>query len=182
MRGMLSFAALPLKKGKEMLIYTTGPIGYEAAEKLYNENIVRIKKQFPQFFINAFLEIKENMADLDIEKYPADVYIREMREGGLFAALWELCEEAGCGCEIALEKISIRQEVVEILELFKENPYEAASSGCLLIFSPEPVYGAQLIGFTNETKDRIIDIGSHKRYLTPVKRQIKDIENRKGER
>ena len=165
-----------------MLIYTSGPIGYETAEKLYNENIVRIKKQFPQFFINAFLEIKENMADIDIEKYPAGVYSREMLEGGLFGALWELCEEAGCGCEIDLEKVFIRQEVIEILELFKEDPYEAPSAGCFLIFSPEPVYGAQLVGFTNETKDRIIDLGGHKRYLTPLKRQEKDIENRKGER
>ena len=164
-----------------MLIYIIGNIGYETAYNLYKNNLVLVKKQFPQYFIKSFEEIGENIAEIDIEKYPPDVYIREMCGGGLFAALWALCEETGAGCIIDLEKVPIRQETVEILELFKESPYEVSSMGSFLIFSNEPVKGASLIGFTNNTKSRIIKSGSLRRFLTPPQRQAKDIHNRKGE-
>lgn len=165
-----------------MLIYVTGPIGYETALRLYEEDCERVKNRFPEFFINSFLEIKKNMAEIDLEKYGSGLYIREMRSGGLFETLWDLCEEAGCGCEIDFERIPVRQEVIEVLELFKESPYEVPSAGSRLIFSNEQIFGASLIGFTNETKERIIDFGSHRRYLTPASRRKKDEENRKGER
>ena len=164
-----------------MLIYTVGNIGYETAYNLYKNNIVPVKKQFPEYFIKDFEEISENIAEIDIEKYPSDVYIREMCGGGLFAALWALCEEAGTGCSVDIEKVPIRQEIVEILELFKENPYEVPSKGSFLIFSNEPVKGASLIGFTNSTKSRTVNSCGRTRFLTPPQRQAKDIQNRKGE-
>ena len=159
----------------------TGNLGYETAYKLYKDNIVRIKKQFPQFFIKRFLEIGENMEDFDIEKSYPCVYSSEMRTGGLFGALWELCDEADAGCTVALERIPVRQEIIEILELFSENPYEVPSAGCRVLFCDGPLPGASLIGYTDNTKDRVIDCGTHKRFLTPPQRQAKDINNRKGE-
>ena len=164
-----------------MLIYIKGNIGSETAYNLYKKNIVLVKKQFPQYFIKNFEEISENIADIDIEKYPPDVYIREMCGDGLFAALWELCEEAHAGCSIDLEKVPVRQEIVEILELFNESPYEVPSKGSFLIFSNGPVKGASLIGFTNKTNSRTVNCGGRIRFLTPPQRQAKDIQNRKGE-
>ncbi len=83
------------------------------------------------------------------------IYLREIKEGGIFAALWAACEDlnkirmdadkdsADCprgflsygniGCEIHLEAIPIDQHVVEILELLKENPYEVSSAGSYLV-------------------------------------------------
>ena len=168
-------------RGKNLFIYIMGPVGYETAFKLYSENIVQIKKQFPQFFINRFLDIGKNMADFDIEKTSDDVYIREMLRGGLFAALWNLCEETKTGCIVDHKKIPLNQEVVEILELFNESPYEVSSKGSFLVFSNGPIENAALIGFTDNTKTRIIIFADHKRYLTPPSRQEKDIIDRKGE-
>ena len=163
-----------------MLIYISGPLGYETAYRLYEENIVRIKKQFPTFFINQFLEIPQNMGDFNIEKCPEGVYSREILRTGLFGCLWTSLEELSCGCEICLKNIKIRQEVIEILELFKESPYEVSSKGSFLLISDEPLNGACLIGFTNNQKSRIINFGDHKRFLTPPGRQAKDEAYRKG--
>ena len=163
-----------------MLIYIKGPLGYETAYRLYEANIVQIKKQFPQFFIKRFLEIRENMDDFHIEKYSEDNYIREILSGGLYAGLWEVLEKLKKGCVIDHKKIPLAQETVEVLELFKESPYEVSSKGCFLIVSERFIPDAALIGFTNETRDRIMDFGSHKRYLTPPLRQRKDILVRKG--
>ena len=164
-----------------MMIYIAGPLGYETALALYNDNIVRIKKQFPLFFIKQFLEIKENMEVFNIEKYTQDVYIREIREGGLFGCLWQALEELGAGCRTDALRIPLNQETAEILEFFKENPYEVSSKGSFIIISKEPVQGAALIGFTDETRSRVVDFGNHKRFLTPLDRQKKDIQDRKGE-
>ena len=163
-----------------MLIYTAGPIGFETAYKLYKANIVQAEKQFSRFFIKHFLDTKGNMGNFDIEKTASCVYSMEMRGGGLFGCLWELCERSTSGCEVYLEKIPLKQETVEILELFRESPYEVPSEGSFLMFCDEPVKGASLIGFTNKTSDRVIICQGRRRYLTPPSRQVKDLADRKG--
>ena len=52
-----------------------------------------------------------------------DVYKRQ---------LWEVAEGANVGLEADLKKIPIRQETVEICEVFHLNPYHIMSSGSVL--------------------------------------------------
>ena len=59
--------------------------------------------------------------------------VKPLGRGGIFNALWDLCQEQGTGCRVLLDAIPIRQETVEICELFGLNPYYAASSGSLLL-------------------------------------------------
>lgn len=54
-------------------------------------------------------------------------------EGGILAALWEIADRAGLGLTADLRKIPIRQETVEITEIFDINPYGLDSRGALLI-------------------------------------------------
>lgn len=191
-----------------MKIYVTGPIGYETAERLYQENREALAARFPAFFLCDFEKLSEDQVKtklfLDsfcIEKNtknyyssgifkeaerspssPGDdrgereacpegdcgsrIYIREIEEGGLFAALWAACEDlermnggadrdapvkespAGkkkfSGCRVYLEKIPVDQHIVEILEYFKENPYEVSSHGSWLVIPISSVEGTPL--------------------------------------
>ena len=102
-------------------------------------------------------------------------YIREMGDGGILNALWYMNEELGSGMEIDLRKIPIRQETVEILELFNVNPYYAKSDGAWLIVTQDPVSVTEtcekaglpcaLIGHLTPGPARIIKNGDSIRYL-----------------
>lgn len=139
------------------------------------------------------------------------VYITTISEGGLFAALWRACEDlkpilsikqaggkaaaAGArpvGCEVDLNSICIRQEVIEISELYDENPYEAPSKGAWLILWDEEkeddlpehlrdiIKNADKIGRITKKNDRILTGAESVRFLTPPARQQKDIRDRKA--
>ena len=102
-------------------------------------------------------------------------YIREIGDGGILNALWYMNEELGSGMEIDLRKIPIRQETVEILELFNVNPYYAKSDGAWLLVTQDPVSLAEacekaglpcaLIGHLTPGPARIIKNGDSVRYL-----------------
>ncbi len=138
------------------------------------------------------------------------VYITTISEGGLFAALWRACEDlklilngkqadgraaaAGArpvGCEVDLNSICMKQAVIEISELYDENPYEAPSDGAWLILWDEekeddlPEYlhdlikGADTIGRITKKNTRILTWAESVRFLTPPARQQKDISDRR---
>ena len=102
-------------------------------------------------------------------------YLREMGEGGILNALWYMNEELRSGMEIDLRKIPIRQETVEILELFNVNPYYAESEGAWLLVTQDPVSVTEncqqagipcaVIGHLTPGPARIIINGDSVRYL-----------------
>jgi len=173
-----------------MKLAVGGLIGYERALALYEENREMLEKRFPKFWLEKFLTLK-NPAN-DVEKLYKNLYNLKMRQGGLFGALWKACEEHGTGCEVILGQIPIRQEIVEICELFDENPYEVSSEGAMLFVIPDDascIEGLTIIGETTDKKERVIIMGfdeeTHgivKRFLTPLSRQQKDIANHKREK
>ena len=54
-------------------------------------------------------------------------------EGGILKALWEIADRAGLGLSAELRKLPIRQETIEITELFDIDPYRMDSKGAVLI-------------------------------------------------
>ena len=136
-------------------------------------------------------------------------YIREITEGGIYAALWAACEDLGrirsgqgapcvVGCRIELEKIPVDQHIVEILDYLNESPYEVSSKGCrLIIGDPDNEKKRETdrgcvpwnretdlteIGQITDKKERVIVCGDNIRYLSPPKRQEQDITNRRQAR
>lgn len=61
------------------------------------------------------------------------IEVTEVLEGGIFHALWDMAEKEHRGMDIDLCRIPIRQETVELCEVFDLNPYQARSGGCCLI-------------------------------------------------
>lgn len=103
--------------------------------------------------------------------------MHDVTEGGIFGALWEMAAASGVGLEADLRKIPIRQETIEICEVFDINPYMLISSGSMLIGTD---HGSQLvealkhagihsavIGRATKGNDRVILNGEERRFLEP---------------
>lgn len=174
-----------------MIIQVCGPVGFETALKLYRENEGSAKARFPGYFLDSFESIDKEKVSLDeLKTYCLkDQTLRcfPLEEGGLFGALWKLGEECGTGMEINLESIPVRQEVIEIMELFGDSPYECSSAGSYAVVSERGVCSdSQIcfttIGHTTSSRKRIIRSVWGDRYLTPPSRQEKDIADRTGSR
>ena len=184
-----------------MDIYVVNYIAVEGALLLYEENKPLFQERFPKFFIKQIEDLKKlctktELVQKRLEKNTKCVYITQIKEGGIFKALWDALETLKKGCNVFISEIPIKQEVIEITELLSENPYEIASSESLLFiaesnsfeedfeeelkFLEEEGIVIKKIGSTNSTKDKVVIKGENKRFLTPWKRQEKDIKNRKN--
>ena len=62
----------------------------------------------------------------------------EIPDGGVFAGLWRIAEETGCGLEVTQSRIPILQETIEIAEFFDVDPYLIRSAGSFLIVAEDP--------------------------------------------
>lgn len=101
--------------------------------------------------------------------------MQDLSEGGIFGALWEMADGAGIGLDVALKRILIQQETVEICEFFGVNPYQMLSTGALLIAAADGEGLVQkmalegipsaVIGRTTSGKERILRNGEEVRYL-----------------
>lgn len=109
--------------------------------------------------------------------------MHDASEGGIYAALWDMAEAGKVGMDIDFTKIAVRQEMIEICEIFDINPYELESSGCLLMTSEKgcdmiKVLSANgipacIIGRTTSDHAKIIRNREEVRYLdTPNRDEL----------
>jgi len=104
-------------------------------------------------------------------------HMHDVAEGGVFGAVWELCERLNAGVELDLKKIPICQETVEICEYFDVNPYQLKGDGALLFLTHDSATAikvlkeagipAVVIGRINESNDRILVNEDETRFLEP---------------
>lgn len=101
--------------------------------------------------------------------------MHDVSGGGVFAALWELAEQADVGLEIELKKIPVKQETIEICEVLEKNPYMLQGGGALLMVCDggsrlvrrmeESGIPAAVIGKITEEKGKVVVNGEERRYL-----------------
>lgn len=113
--------------------------------------------------------------DADTATGTGDISVHDLSSGGVYAALWEMAERAGCGLRVDLKSIPVKQETIEICEFFEVNPYQLISGGSLLIACDdgerlvesleEAGIHAAVIGSLKEGKDRIIVNDDEERFL-----------------
>ena len=104
-----------------------------------------------------------------------DIAMLPVTEGGVYAALWELAQSGEVGIDVDFRKIPVHQEVIEICEMYDINPYELASTGCLLVTSEDGCgivrileelgISAVIIGRTTDNHDKLIRNQEEVRYL-----------------
>ena len=98
-----------------------------------------------------------------------------MGEGGFLSALWKVAEASQVGLTVDFRKVPVRQETIEVCEIFDLNPYKLCSHGSVLIgiCGGEALvqelhnagYEAAVIGQTNAGNDRLLYSGGNARYL-----------------
>ena len=109
--------------------------------------------------------------------------MHDVAEGGIFGALWDMAEAANTGLEIDFRKIPVKQEIIEICEMFDVNPYKLESSGALLMATDDGDrlvkelaqigVPATIIGRATDGNDRILNNQDEKRYLdTPQRDEV----------
>ena len=98
-----------------------------------------------------------------------------MGDGGFLSALWKMAEASEVGLEADFRKVPIRQETIEVCEIFDLNPYKLHADGAVLIGirGGEALvqrlrnegFMAEIIGQTNNGNDRLLYSGGSARYL-----------------
>ena len=115
----------------------------------------------------------------DILQEKEVVSVHDVREGGIFAALWEMAATANVGLSIDLKNIPIKQHTIEVCEYFNLNPYMLRSGGTLLLACANGArlveqlknagVQAAVIGQTTAGNDRLIRYDDEARFLEPPK-------------
>lgn len=71
----------------------------------------------------------------------ADSGVRAMHdvtEGGIYGAIWEMCQASGLGAQVYKSEIPVREVTRKLCEVFQLDPYRLISSGVMLMaFEPE---------------------------------------------
>lgn len=158
-----------------MEIIAVGYIALSGVKKIVEKCEEDLLKQYRKDFIdNAVLSANQikTLNDSDCQNVESIVNVGN---GGIFAALWDLGENLGCGMEINLRNIPIKQETVLICNLMDVNPYELESKGCYLLAVNNGIrvreelsskgYIASIIGYTTDNNDRVINNGEQKRFI-----------------
>lgn len=156
--------------------------GLEGTSIIAHEKEKDLLERFTQDFVDRAKESIEYISVIKEAKIAASMgatSMHDITEGGVFGALWELGVASSVGIEVDINKIPIKQETIEICELYHINPYKLISSGSMLIVidhGDELVkelenggISASVIGKVTKGKDRIIINGDDRKYLVPPK-------------
>jgi Hydrogenase maturation factor len=124
-----------MKAGQDIVI--AGVIGISATKDLFKNNTQKIKEYYSSNFINTLGKIdthkvEQFLLDKDDLKYSA---IYEIASGGIFTALWDITANFDIGIRVELLDIPIRQETVELSELFEINPYYMDSQDAYILIT-----------------------------------------------
>ncbi len=179
--------------GDELIV--AGPVAAEGTAWITENHHDRLRN----FFAERFLEDARRLPEVygtGMEKENNQVWKMAeeagasarylMGEGGFLAALWKMAEASGVGLEVDLRSVPVRQETIEICEIFDMNPYKLLSGGSVLLgiqggdafvqeLRREGIMAA-VIGQTNSGNDRLLYSGGNARYLErPADDEIKKL-------
>ncbi len=162
--------------GQDVII--TKWVGLEATSILAREKRDVLKRYFSDDFIANAAGLDRYLSVLPEARIAVSAGVTAMHdvtEGGIFGAMWEIAEAGDVGMDIDLRSIPIRQETVEICEVFHVNPYQIMSSGSMLMIADNgPILvqelrkngiSAVIIGRTTDGNDRIMHNGDEIRYM-----------------
>ena len=86
----------------------------------------RLEERYAPSYVEAAKHLFDDgsmTAVEDILQEKEVVSVHDVREGGIFAALWEMAAAANVGLSIDLKNIPIKQHTIEVCEYFNLNPY-----------------------------------------------------------
>ncbi|MDO4523628.1 MAG: AIR synthase-related protein [Eubacteriales bacterium] len=173
--------------GQDILMI--GYAGLAGTLQILDEKEEELKRHFSQVFLSGIRDLREHIfatEEIKAAKAGSVSVMRQVGEGGIYAALYHLAKEAGEGLAVELKEISIRQETIEICEFYRLNPYQLASTGSILVVCnhgevladtlKKQGIKASVIGRMTENNDMIIRNGEDIRYIDrPVPDELNKI-------
>lgn len=161
-----------------MAIIAVRWIAVEQTAYLVDEHRDELLKRLPVSYVEQADDLLKSANITRAAQIAVDngaIAMHDMAQKGIFAALWELSAGSGCGLDIDMRAIPIRQETVEFCEIMALNPYEEASAGGLLVvtqntgklleaFNREHI-PAVVIGYLTSDNDKKLVNGDEIRYL-----------------
>ena len=168
--------------GTDLDLVIAGTIGREGAAMIATEHADRLEERYAPSYIETAKHLFDDgsmSAVSDILQEREVISIHDVREGGIFAALWEMAAAKNVGLSVDLKNIPIRQHTIEVCEYFNLNPYMLRSGGTLLLacangarlveqFQKAGIESA-VIGQTTSGNDRLIHYDEEARFLEPPK-------------
>ena len=112
------------KPGDDIIM--TKCIGIGGVQYIINNNREKILEKYVEDVVKRAYG---NRSDLSIAKEACiaiengAVSLHDMSQGGVYAALWDMAEASGTGLLVDFRAIAVRQEIIEICEIFDINPY-----------------------------------------------------------
>lgn len=157
-------------------------IGLQGTAKMAEEQKEMLLQRLPARFVAQAASYGQHMSivkEAQIAVQEEVCLMHDVSGGGIFRALWELAEQTETGIRIELKKIPVKQETIEICEIFGLNPYELLSGGALLMVTENGEMlaeklkaagiAAAVIGRLTDDNDRVIvthgEDGEELRYL-----------------
>lgn len=147
-------------------------------EKDYPAGTGPVHQRFPEHFIKKVEQWDNSRLPYRERELAGEYGVTAMQaagEGGVYDALWQLGESTGCGLEVDLYQIPIRQEIIEITEIFERDPYQLEADGVLLMVTDRGAelaerlcsegISARVIGRIQAGKDRVICYHEERRFL-----------------
>ena len=155
--------------------------GLEGTSIIAESKAEILQETLPKVLVETAASFKEYLSIVPEARIAAAngaTAMHDVTEGGIFGALWEMGEASGTGITACLHKIPVRQETIEVCEVFNINPYMLISSGSLLIGCPNgnqlveelSMNGipAAVIGRAVNGNARVVTSGGETRYLGPA--------------
>ncbi len=164
---------------KEADIVMTKWIGLMGTSVIARQKKDELITRLPAYYVDDAIGLGQFLSIADEASHASKIdkiyAMHDVAGGGIFSALWELCEELKVGCRVELEKIPVRQETIEVCEFFDINPYTLRGDGSLLIVTDdakaltkdliEQGILATVIGRTTQCIDRVILRDDETRFL-----------------
>lgn len=153
-------------------------IGMEGMLRIAGEKEEELRRRFAPVFVRQIQSYRKDLfagKELEIARNAGVSEVRQITEGGILAALWDLAKESGGGLDLDMKRMSILQETIEVCEQYRLNPYQLTSAGSFLMVTKEGKkltdalrrnhIQASIIGRMTAGNDKIIHNGGDVRYL-----------------
>lgn len=168
-----------LQPGDELVM--TKWAGLEGTAIIASEKAEKLQETLPKELVDTaagFLQYLSVVPEAAVAMNTGVSAMHDVTEGGIFGALWEMGAASGVGITADLKKIPIRQETIEVCEVFDINPYRMMSSGSMLIGCKngnllveeleKAGIPAAVIGRATDTNDRVVVNEYETRFLEPA--------------
>ena len=159
-------------------IVFVGHAGMDGMLRITEEKEQELKTRFAPVFMKQIKSYGQQIfapKEIEAAKAGGAFVVRQIVDGGILAALWNLALELNQGLDLDMKKISILQETIEVCEHFRLNPYQMISTGSFLAVTDNGEVladalnnqgiTAAVIGHTTDNNDKILRNGEEMRYI-----------------